>query len=365
VELTEKELLNDTPFIAVDLDIMEKNINWLANLAKEAKVKLRPHTKTHKSPWIAQKQIDAGACGITTAKLTETEVMINRGITDILVAFPIVGRKKLEKFSELFSKAKIITALDDYKVAQGLNEVGEYHKTKVPIYVDIDTGLGRMGRTPKESIDEILNIAKLRNIEIIGLMSHVGHAYKEATDEAVKKVAIEDATLLYQTKEALEKAGVYIPEISVGSTATVRFIKETPFITEVRAGTYVFNDRAVMGTGGATEVDCAVTVFATVVSKPSKERLIIDAGSKTLTQDLYREGGFGYIKGFNNLVINRLSEEHGIIEIKGDCSLEIGDVIEIIPNHVCPVINLADKIYGFRSGMFEKEIIIEGRGKNR
>ena len=365
MKIIEKELLTDTPFVAVDLNIMEQNINWLAKLAKEGQIKLRPHTKTHKSPWIAQKQLEAGAYGITVAKLQEAEVMINQGITDILVAFPIVGKKKLERFSELYSKAKLIVALDDYKVAQGINDVGEHHKAKIPIYIDVDTGLRRMGKTSQESLKEILEIAKLPYIHISGLMSHTGHAYKERTDEAIRKIAIEDATILNQTKEAIERAGVYVSEISVGSTATVRFLKETPFITEVRAGTYVFNDRAVLGTGGATETDCAATIFATVVSKPSNERLIIDAGSKTLAQDLYREGGHGYIKGFDNLAINRLSEEHGIVDIIGKCSLNIGDVVEIIPNHICPVINLADKIYGFRDGIYEREIRIEGRGKNR
>lgn len=361
----EEDFLTDTPFLAVDLDVMERNINWLANLAKEAKVKLRPHTKTHKSPYIAKRQIEAGASGITTAKLGEAEIMAKSGIDDILIAFPIVGKKKLERFSKLFGEVKLSVALDDLYVAKGLNAVGEQHNKKVPIYFDVDTGLGRMGRTMEESIGPILEIAKLPYIEIIGLMSHTGHAYKEETDENIKKVAIEDATILYNTKLALEEKKIHIPEISIGATATVRFLTEIPYITEVRAGMYVFNDRMVMGANGAGIEDCAATVYATVISRPTNDRLLIDAGSKTLSQDLFKGGGFGAIKGHENLTIKSLSEEHGIVGIKGDCPLKVGDVIEIVPNHICPVINLADNMFGFRNGELVETIVIEGRGMNR
>jgi len=364
--IKDQDFLHDTPFVAIDLNVMEKNIQWLGNLAREAKVKVRPHTKTHKSPYIALKQIEAGATGITTAKLGEAEVMADHGINDILIAFPIIGKRKLERFSRLLQRAKLTVSLDDFYVAKGLNDVGEHHKTKIPIYVDVDTGLGRMGRTSEESIQTILEINKLPFIDIRGFMSHTGHAYREMTDEDVKRVAIEDATILYETKKKVEKAGgIDAPEISIGASATVRFIKELPFITEVRAGMYLFNDRMVMGAGGASVDDCALTVFATVVSRPSNDRLIIDAGSKTLSSDLNKAGGYGYIKGHDELVIKGLSEEHGIVQINGPCELRVGDVVEIIPNHVCPVINLADEVYGFRDGSLERTIRIEGRGKNR
>jgi D-serine deaminase-like pyridoxal phosphate-dependent protein len=365
MKIFDKEFLSDTPFVAVDLTILEQNIQRLSNLAKEANVKLRPHTKTHKSPFIANKQIEAGASGITTAKLGEAEIMVNHGITDILIAFPILGKKKLNRFSQLLEKAQLTVALDELSVAKGINDVGEHHKTKIPIYVDVDTGLGRMGKSPNESIQTIRKISELPFIEIKGLMSHSGHAYAKSTEEEVKRIAIEDATILHDVKVEMEKYGIVIQEISIGASATIRFIKEIPFITEVRPGMYVFNDRFVMGAGGATVENCAATVFSTIISKPSHNRFIIDAGSKTLSHDPFKNGGYGYIKGHDNLTIARLSEEHGIVEIKGNCPLEVGDAIEIIPNHICPVINLADYIYGFRDGHLEKEINIEARGKNR
>lgn len=366
MKINHDEMLGDTPFVAVDMDVLEKNIEWLARLTKEAGVKLRPHTKTHKSTFIAKRQLEAGANGVTTATLGEAEVMAEAGIDDILIAFPIIGKKKLERFNRLLQKSDVIVALDDLIVAQGINDVGEANKKKLPVYIDVDTGLGRMGRSPEESVASILEIAKLPYIEIKGLMSHTGHAYAERDDDGVKRVAIEDATILYETKVNLEREGVHIPEISVGATATARMVNDIPYITEVRAGMYVFNDRYVMGAGGATESDCALSVIATVVSHPSKDRLIIDAGSKTLSYDPYKGGGHGLVKGHENLVIERLSEEHGIIKVQGgETSLRIGDVVEIIPNHVCPVINLTDEVYGFRQGHLEQVIPIEGRGKNR
>jgi D-serine deaminase-like pyridoxal phosphate-dependent protein len=231
--------------------------------------------------------------------------------------------------------------------------------------VDVDTGLHRMGRDPIASVDHITAISKLPFIEVRGLMSHTGHAYGFDDYDRVKEIGIEDASLMNKTKQLLEARGVYVPEISVGATATARFIKDIPYATEMRPGMYVFNDRFVMDAGGAKEEDCALCVVATVVGKPDRSRIIIDAGSKTMALDMFRHGGHGKIIGHDNLILKTLSEEHGRIEVSGDTSLEIGDVVQIIPNHVCPVVNLADQLYGFRSGRLDTIIPVSGRGKNR
>lgn len=359
------ELKTDTPFIKVDLDVLERNINRVAKLSKDAGVKLRPHTKTHKSPDIAKLQLDAGASGVTVAKLGEAEILSDYGVNDILIAFPIIGKNKLNRFSKLLNKANLTVSLDDYQIAKGLNEVGESHDKKINVYIDVDTGLERMGRPPEESISHILKISELPFINIKGVMSHTGHAYLPDDIEETKDIAIRDAKQLYFTKELLEEKGVHISEISIGASATIRFLKDLPYVTEARPGMYVFNDRMVMGAGGATEADCAATIFATVIAKPSNDRLLIDAGSKTLAKDTYKGGGHGIIKGHDNLTISNLSEEHGIVSIEGRTNLVVGDVVEIIPNHICPVINLADHVYGVRNGVGERIIPIKARGKNR
>lgn len=359
------ELLSDTPFLALDLATLERNLQRMAALAKAAGVKLRPHTKTHKSPYVAKKQLEYGAAGITVAKLGEAEVMADHGIDDILIAFPIVGRNKLKRFSELLRRAKLTVALDDIAVASGINEVGEAHKRRIPIYADIDTGLHRMGRGVEESIEPILEIAKLPYVEVRGLMSHTGHAYAKATEEEIRATAIEDAELMNEVRSRLAKRGVEVPEISVGASATARFIADIPHATEMRPGMYAFNDRFVMAAGGAEVEDCAVTVVATVVARPEPNRIIIDAGSKTFASDGFRHGGYGHVIGHPNLTLRSLSEEHGTIQVTGDCSLRIGDVLRIIPNHICPAINLADELYGFRGGQLETVIPVSARGKNR
>lgn len=365
MEIKDVDLLGDTPFVALDMDVMDQNIERTAQLAKEANVKLRPHTKTHKSPYIAKKQIESGATGITVAKLGEAEVMAEAGIDDILIGFPIIGKKKLQRFSELLKRAKLMVSLDDIVVAKGINDVGEAHNQRIPIYVDVDAGLKRMGRSPEESVPSIVEISKLPFIEVRGLMSHTGHAGRETTNEGRKRVAIEEATILYETKMKCEKLGVHIPEISVGATSTAPYIKDIPYATEMRPGMYVFNDWITMLNGAASEEDCAVTVFSTVISKPSSDRLIIDAGSKTIAREPVRVEGLGYIKGHEELVITSLSEEHGTVEIRGETDLQVGDVIEIIPNHICPVINLTDEILGFRDGRLVESIPVLARGKNR
>lgn len=366
MNMKHNDLLTDTPFVALDLDVLERNIEKIGQLAKDANVKLRPHIKTHKSPEVAKKQIAAGAAGITAATLGEAEVMDAAGIQDILIAYPLVGKKKLERFSELFKRNSLIVSLDDIVVAEGLNEVGRGHQKKVPIYVDVDAGLRRMGRSPEESVPSIMEISKLPFIEIKGLMSHTGHAGRQQTSEGMKRVAIEEATILHDVQQKCERLGLKIPEISVGATSTARFIKEIPYATEMRPGMYVYNDWGTVLNGAAQEADCAATVIATVVARPSKDRLIIDAGSKTLSSDPSRKGkGFGRVKGHDELTIQVLSEEHGAVEIEGETDLKIGDVIEVIPNHICPVINLADELFAFREGEFVKAMPVSARGKNR
>jgi D-serine deaminase-like pyridoxal phosphate-dependent protein len=311
------------------------------------------------------KQLEYGASGITVAKLGEAEVMADHGIDDILIAFPIVGRNKLRRFADLLDRAKLTVGLDDLFVAKGINDVGEARGRRIPIYVDVDTGLHRMGRDAVASVEPILEIARLPYLEVRGLMSHTGHAYAKATVEEIRAVAVEDAELLNETRTLLGKRGLDVPEISVGASATARFIADIPHATEMRPGMYAFNDRFVMAAGGAEVEDCAVAVYATVVARPTRDRIVIDAGSKTLAADPFRHGGYGHVVGHPNLTVRALSEEHGTIEVAGESDVRVGDVLRIIPNHICPAVNLADELFAFRGGELETVIPVLGRGKNR
>ncbi|MCM3716343.1 alanine racemase [Halalkalibacter oceani] len=358
----------DTPALVVDLDKMEAQLKRMANIAARKKLKLRPHTKTHKSPAIALQQLALGATGITVAKLGEAEVMRRHGIDDILIAYPLIGKKKLERLRELAKDTKVTVALDSVEVARGIAAVGEQLGRKIPVYLEVDTGLGRCGLQPSEEIVRLAEqVMKLSFLEITGVMTHSGTAYKVRTKEELQEVSRLEAEGLLSAQQMVDdKLGYKIPEVSAGSSPTAYDEQNFPGLTEMRPGTYVFNDATLASLGVVDEQDCALSVYTTIVSAPAADRVIIDAGSKTLTSD---QGaftkGFGRIKGEDHVWVSWLSEEHGVIELEEGHSWRIGDQIEVIPNHVCPTVNLADEVIGIRNGRIEKVFSIEARGKNK
>lgn len=355
----------ETPAVLVDLDILEKNLKHTAELAKKAGVKLRPHTKTHKSVWLAKKQIELGAQGITVAKISEAEVMVDGGIDDILIAYPIVGEAKLNRLKALIKRASIITCTDSVEIAEGLSDLGLSIGEKVKVYVDINSGLMRCGLEPgEETANLVKELVKLPGIEIVGLMTHGGFSYDFKDEESIRKAAHQEADAVLVTKKLLQEYGIEIKETSVGSTPTSKFIGEMEGITEVRPGSYVYGDDQQLSMGIITEDECAMHVLTTVVSAPRKGSVIVDAGLKTLCSDgcPHREG-YGMVKNNHSIYIGELCEEHGIVKIKDDTVLKIGDRLEILPNHCCATTNMHDYIYGVRNGMVERLIEVDARGK--
>lgn len=359
------EFVEDTPSVLIDLDRLEANLRRTAALAERAGVKLRPHTKTHKSVWIAKKQLEYGASGITVATLGEAEMMAEHGIDDILIAFPIVGKPKLKRLGKLLQKAKIAISTDSLDVSAALSELGEQLKMTIPLYVDVNTGLNRCGREPGEETAELVKqIAKLPGVSVRALMTHAGHAYGKSTNEEREEVARQEALGLLETQELLRKQGVEVPEISVGSTPTSKFIDKLSGVTEMRPGAYVFGDSSQLFAGIIAEDECAMRVRATVVSTPRPGMAIIDAGSKTLTSDQSgHRPGYGYLPQYPGIVIERLSEEHGHLRVPEGVELKIGDVVDVIPNHCCTVTNLHHTLVGVRNGQVERMIAVDARGQ--
>ena len=355
----------ETPAVVIDLDILEANLKHTADLAKRAGVKLRPHTKTHKSVWIAQQQLAYGASGITVAKLGEAEVMADAGIDDILIAYPIVGRAKLERLRRLMARVRVAVSTDDYQVAKGLSDLGESMNRRIPLYIDVNTGLNRCGREPGEETAELVTaIGSLPGVEVVALMTHAGHAYAKTDAEGRREVAVAEAEALVKTQELLRTKGIRVPEISVGSTPTSKHIGDVRGVTEMRPGAYVFGDCSQLFAGMIDERECAMRVYATVVSTPRPGMAIIDAGSKTLTNDLCQHRpGYGYIPEIPGAVVERLSEEHGHVKLPEGTGLRVGDVVSVIPNHCCTVTNLHDHLLGFRGGRLERRIRVDARGK--
>jgi D-serine deaminase-like pyridoxal phosphate-dependent protein len=359
----------DTPALLIDLDVLDRNIRAMSAAAGEAGVRLRPHTKTHKSPEIARLQVDAGATGITVAKLGEAEVMVEAGLDDVFIAYPIVGPAKLERLGALMERARIRVSLDAVDVAEGIGRVGKEVGRDVPVLVDVDTGLHRMGREPGEpSARAALDIAAVPGVEVIGLSTHAGHAYRAADADELRRIAEREALDVVETAERCEREGLRIREISVGSTPTARIAAGLDGVTEIRPGTYVFHDVQQMRLGVATEEDCAATILATVVSRPSSERFVIDAGTKSFSGD-GGDGppfpGRGVVAGRPELRLDFMNEEHGVGHVEGDAELRIGDRLEVIPLHVCSAVNLFDAAFGLRDGAVDHEIAIAARGMVR
>lgn len=359
----------DTPVLLWDLDILQHNISEMATVAADAGIRLRPHTKTHKTPEVARMQVDAGATGITVAKLGEAEVMAEAGFNDLLIAYPILGAAKLARLRELMERAQVRVSLDSLEVAEGLATVGHDRGQPVQVLVEVDTGLHRMGRPPGQpSAELVTEIATLNGVEVIGLLTHAGHAYAATTPDELRAIAALEVDDLVRTAELCERSGVPLREISVGSTPTARAVAGLAGVTEMRPGTYVFNDVDQMRLGVAREDSCAARVLATVVSQPVGTRFLIDAGSKCLTSD-GGDGppfpGRGVIAGRPELRLDFLNEEHGVGHAEQGQPPRIGDRLQVIPLHVCPCVNLFDVAYGVRGGEVEREFAIAGRGKVR
>jgi D-serine deaminase-like pyridoxal phosphate-dependent protein len=357
----------DTPTLLLDLDVIERNVAEMAGVAEAAGVRLRPHTKTHKSPEIAGMQIAAGAHGLTVAKLDEAAVMVDAGFDDLLVAFPIVGELKLARLEALLERATIRVSLDTVEVAEALGAIGARRAIDIPVLIEVDTGLHRMGRAPGDASAALaLQIARIPGIEVIGLLTHAGHAYRATDAGELQAAAVREAEDLLDTAARCARDGLELREISVGSTPTARVAAGVAGVTEVRPGTYVCNDVQQLRLGTATVDTCAARVLVTVVARPTAERFVVDAGSKAFSSD-GEDGppwpGRGVVLGRPDLVLDFLSEEHGVGHIEGGGDLAIGARLQVIPLHVCSCINLFDTALGIRGDRIDRPIVIAGRGR--
>lgn len=357
----------DTPALLVDLDILERNLAEMASVAQRCGVRLRPHTKTHKCPEIAAMQIASGASGITCAKIGEAEAMADAGLEDLLIAYPIVGALKLRRLEGLRERARVRLSLDSVEVAEALGAMSRGSGVTVEVLVEVDTGLHRLGRPPGgPSADLVEQVARVPGVEVVGLLTHAGHSYASGSSDQLRATAEREGSDLVETATLCARRGIPIHEISVGSTPTARSVASVPGVTEIRPGTYIYNDVRMMRLGVATEATCAARVLTTVVARPSEERFVIDAGSKSLTSDGGSGApypGWGVVAGRPELRLDFLSEEHGVGHGEGDADLQIADRLEVIPIHACGCANMFDVAHAVRNGQVIRELAISGRGR--
>lgn len=360
----------ETPALLIERSILEDNIDRMQRLADMNNIKLRPHVKTHKSPYIAKKQIKRGAVGIACAKVGEAEVMASHGIDDIQIANIIVGESKIRRMKKLVETGvKISCCVDSLYAARSLSEVFGDDNSQIDVFILLDTGFHRCGL---DKYNDILNLANevraLRSLRLKGLLSHDGRVYSADTDKKMKGIINEETSRMHETADNLKKDGFAIDEISVGSTPGARYLTGAEGITEVRPGNYVYYDMIQAALGSAKLENCALNVLATVISVPPGDRAIIDAGSKALNLDKGAHG-LSLINGYGHIInkkgiISRLSEEHGIITNR-DGNFTVGEKIRIIPNHACVVSNLFDYAWMVDGEYVIEKIDIEARGRSQ
>lgn len=356
-----------TPYVRVDLDKVDKNISKMEQRLHAAGIDHWPHIKSHKCVELAKKQLAAGAKGITCAKLSEAEIMAKAGIQHILIGYTLVGEENLKRLGVLAQKVHVRTTVDSGVVAKEISRVGESIGQKIEVLIEIDGGIHRGGVQPGEPALQLAKqIASLPGIKLIGLFAYVGQIYGLPTEDDFRNETSREAQILIDTQKLLQENGFDITVTSGGSTLSSYHADCLTGITESRAGNYIFGDMNDVHVGIYTPNDCALTVCATVISLPVSGYATIDAGTKALTSDTSLTGnGYGYVVGKPEIKIEKLNEEHGFLRYDPTCcQLNIGDRLEIVPNHCCVVPNLCDSIYAYRQGKYVGMLKVDARGKS-
>lgn len=346
----------ETPIIAVDLDRAERNIAKLQAYCDQHGLANRPHIKTHKLPVLAHKQMRAGAVGITTQKIGEAEVMAAAGIDDILITYNLIGKAKAERLARLARQATVRVAVDNEVALETVAQAASLAQRSIGILVEFESGKKRQGvLEPEAALDLARKAIAADHLEFLGFLTY------PSTPASADWIA--------RAKALFEADGIPVKVVSGGGTPNAWKSHEIEGLTEYRAGTYIYHDRKSLAVGAASLEECAVHVHATVVSMPADDRAVLDSGSKTLTSDTISPefgSGYGLILEYPDAVITELSEEHGVVDFSA-CRERpnIGDRVRILPNHVCPVINLQDEVYAHRGGELEAVFPVAARGKIR
>ncbi|MGE3276542.1 MAG: alanine racemase [Vicinamibacterales bacterium] len=368
-----------TPAVLIERSRVFANLDRMQAAANRKGITLRPHAKTHKSPRVAAWQLERGASGICCAKLGEAEVFADAGFRDIRLPYPL-NPSNASRVLALLDRTHLSFIVDHPAVAKGWSEAMQAAGREVDVLVKVDVGFHRCGidPDPASAVPFLQMVSGLPGLRLRGVLSHAGQAYGATSDDHLRQIAADEARALTTLAGAARDAGVTIEEISAGATPTARFSLEQDGLTEYRCGNYVYFDRTQVGLGAAGLDDCALSVLATVVSKPGSARLVLDCGSKTLSSDGAR--GFIALSGFGaviprpglapgaapdpGLIVERLSEEHAVVGLAGGATpLEPGDRVRLIPNHACVVSNLVDEVWLVDADTVVEALPVAARGR--
>lgn len=344
----------ETPVPVIDLDRVERNLRKMQAYCDQHGLRLRPHIKTHKLPHLAHQQVALGACGITCQKLGEAEVMADAGLDDILISYPLIGPAKALRLAALARRITMRVAIDNPLAFETAARAATAAGAPIGVLVEFDSGYKRTGvATVDEALALAMQVRDAAGLRFDGLMTYPSNAAS--------------ADFVAQARLRFAAEGIAITVVSGGGTPTAWHAHEIAGLTEYRVGTYIYHDRATVGAGAATLDECALHLHATVVSRPAPDRAIIDAGTKSLSSDLVAPEvgvGYGLLLDYPDAVIQRLNEEHGVIDLSASARRPaLGERLRILPNHVCVVSNLHDAVVATRDGDVVENWVVAARGR--
>ncbi len=345
----------DTPALLLDLDAMERNLTKMAHFFAAGPTRLRPHYKNHKCPTLARRQLDAGAIGMTCATLSEAEALVSSGITDILISSELAGDRKIARFADLARQADVKTVVDNSRAAAALGAAGRAHGLLLSVLVNVNVGQNRTGVKPGEPVLDLARQVLAEGLSLRGLMGYEGHvAHQPEGPEKEAAYHLAMGTLM-QCRCLLEQNGIPVATISTGGTGTYHLTPRFPAITEFQAGSYLVWDTDYAAT--CKDFEPALSVLGTVISKTDGERVVVDAGLKSISS----EHGLPMFKARDGLRLRKLNAEHGIIDILDPSTpIEVGDTLEFWAAYSDATVNLHERMYGIRNQKVEEILKLEG-----
>ena len=355
----------ETPCLVIDVETARRNVIRMQKAADDAGCKLRPHIKTHKMPFFAKMQADAGAAGITCAKVSEAEVMAAAGLGDIFIAYPVIGNFRIQRVIALSRSVKrLIVGVDSLAGAAALSEAARQQGVRLEVRLEIDTGLKRTGVPREDAAGLAVKIAGMPGLNLTGIYTFKGLMYEGAFTKDNHLAGEEEAQLLETTASEIRKAGILPIETSGGSSPTGLESAKTGKLNEIRPGTYIFNDTLLLNENVAQTDDIAVRFAVTVVSCPREDYAVIDGGAKCFPSDQplntapFFHQSYAAVEGHDHLRFARMNEEHGIItSVSGPTKLSVGRILTLIPIHVCTAVNMHNSVYLLENGKFRRETV--------
>jgi len=350
----------DTPALLLDLDAFEHNLRYMATFFADKPTSLRPHAKTHKCPEIARRQLQAGAIGITCAKLGEAEVMAEAGVQDLLIANEVVGPIKVHRLASLAERANMMVAVDNPANVAALSEACQAKQATLRVLVEVDVGMGRCGiQRSEDALHLAQQVIDAPALVFQGLMGYEGHLVMRPDAEERSSGVRQAMIPLLEAAELLDKHGIATEIVSGGGTGTYDMTGTSAPMTEIQAGSYILMDTTYLRI--RPEFHPALSLLTAVVSRPLPERIVTDAGMKVITKE------FGWPEPIEpeGLVLQGLSEEHGklLAQRPDQVDLSIGDRVRMIPSHCCTTMNLHDRLYVTRAGKLVDIWSIAARGR--